>query len=96
MNLVSMTAMNPEAIVQSDTTVFKPPLMFLAVFAVNGTIKIQNELGQDVTFTIPSVANGGGAPFVLPGRIRKVYNTDTTIADAALIGYRQSQKNPNP
>lgn len=86
--LNALTAMNPENITQSDTTVYDPPLKFLAVFAVNGVIEVKNSHGDTVTFTIPDTASGGAAPFILPGRIRQVMSTNTTIANAALIGYR--------
>lgn len=86
--LANLTAMNPENITQSDDTVYNPPLKYLAVFAVDGVIEVKNDKGDTVTFTIPSVANGGAAPFILPGRIRQVMNTNTTIANSALVGYR--------
>ena len=86
--LSNLTRMNAESITQSDITTYNPPLKFLQVFAVNGTIKIQNGEDQDVTYTIDSVANGAASPFIIPGLIKKVYDTDTTIANSALIGYR--------
>lgn len=86
--LEALTAMNPIVIAQSDATIIDPPLKFLAVFDVGGNIVVENAKGDEVTFVIPAAADGGGAPFVLPGRIRKVKATGTTIADAALIGYR--------
>lgn len=88
MTLTALTAMNAENITQSDTTEYDPPLKFLAVFAVDGVIEVKNQQDVTVTYTIPSVANGGGAPFILPGLITKVMATNTTIADSALVGYR--------
>lgn len=90
--LANLSTLNPEAIVQSDTTEYTPPLQYLAVFAVNGTIAVKNELNETVTFTIPDVAAGGGAPFILPGRFRQILDSGTTIADAAMIGYRAERK----
>ena len=85
--LTALAAMDAVAIVQSDTTVYDPPLKFLQVFEVGGVIKIQNTRGDDITYTIPDVASGGRAPFIIPGRIRKVYAADTDILDASMIGY---------
>lgn len=86
-------ALRAIAITQSDTTTYgqadtdhPTKLKFLQVFAVDGTIKINNGI-EDITYTIPDQANGGTCPFLIPGPILKVYSTDTTIADAALIGY---------
>jgi hypothetical protein len=88
MTLEALTALNAQNITQSDTTVYDPPLKFLAVFAVDGTITIRNEKDEAVVFTIPTAAAGAGVPFLIPGRIRRVMNTGTTIANAALIGIR--------
>lgn len=77
---------------QSDTTTYgvsaddSQSIKLLQVFAVDGTIKINNGIA-DITYTIPSAANGGSCPFEIYGPIYKVYATDTSIADAALIGY---------
>lgn len=72
---------------------YDPPLKYLAVFEVDGTIAVlpndvEDDIANAVTFTIPTVANGAGCPFILPGLFRKVYATGTDISDAAMIGYR--------
>lgn len=76
------------AIVQSDTTVISPPLRGIECFTT-GTLKVR-EAGSGTTFalTLPAVADGGYVPYVLEMNIDKVFNTDTSIADAALLGIR--------
>ncbi len=77
------------AIVQSDTTVISPPLRAIEVFTA-GTLKVrQAGDGEDIAVTFPTAANGGSYPYTFEGNFDKVYNTDTAIADAALLGLRQ-------
>lgn len=84
--LENLTALNAVAIAQSDSTVIDPPLKFLVLSEV-GSVVFENERGVEVTFVVPSVANGGALPFILPGRIRKV-KAATTLADGNMMGLR--------
>jgi hypothetical protein len=76
------------AIEKSDTTVINPPLRAIEVFAT-GTLTVR-EAGSGTTFafTIPDVADGGRVPYVLEMNIDQVFDTGTSIADAALLGFR--------
>jgi hypothetical protein len=76
------------AIVQSDTTVISPPLRAIEVFTA-GDLKVREAgSGTDFTLTFPAVAAGGGYPYVFEGNFDKVYDTGTTILDAALLGFK--------
>ena len=89
MTLEALTAMNAVQIVQSDTTVYDPPLKAVVVSAV-GSLVIENGIGQEITFVVPAaVANETvtAVPFILWGRVRKV-KAATTLADANLLGLR--------
>lgn len=87
--LTALYAMDAANITQSDATIYDPPLIFLTVWEVDCVVVVRNAGGDLVTYTVPSVANGGGAPFVIPGRIRQVMSTNTTAADASLVGYAE-------
>lgn len=85
-----MNALNdspcPIAIVQSDTTVFNPPLLGLDIFAP-GDVSIKNERDTTITKTFPAIASEGvGYPFRWWVRVRQVLDTNTTVADASLVG----------
>ncbi len=76
------------AITQSDTTVINPPLRALEIFAV-GSVKVREAgSGDDFTITIPAAADGGYVPYTFEGNFDKVYDTGTSIADAALLGFK--------
>lgn len=77
----------PVAIVQSDTTTFNPPLAGIDVFTT-GDVSILTELGVTITKTFPAVAAGGSYPYRWLVRIVKVFDTNTTVADAALVGLK--------
>lgn len=85
--LEALTALNAVAIVQSDSTVYDPPLKFLVISGV-GTVTFKNEKNVSIAFVAPAVADGGSYPFILPGRIRQVMDTGTSVTDANLTGLR--------
>lgn len=85
--LEALTAMNAVTITQSDSAVINPPLKFLVISGV-GTVVYKNEKDETITFVVPAVADGGRYPFILPGRIRQIMDTNTTIANAQLHGLR--------
>lgn len=84
MNLPVMTAANAEMITQSDTTVIDPPY-FLLVISEVGTVEYKNAKDETITLVVPT---GASLPFTMYGRVRQVMNTNTTVADANLIGVR--------
>lgn len=87
--LEALTAINAIEIVQSDTTIYDPPLKALIITAP-GVVEIENGKGDMVTFTIPAAVENlttTALPFILPGRVRRVMAA-TTVADANLTGLR--------
>lgn len=80
--LEALTALNAEELAQSDTTTYSPLLKAIIITAA-GTLTYRNEKDEEVVFVMPSAG-----PFILPGRIWRVMNTGTDIADANLIGLR--------
>lgn len=69
------------AVVQSDSTIISPSLRGIDLWA-EGTFKLQDVLGNvygPYTATAPF-------PVRITGQINKVFNTDTTIADADMVG----------
>lgn len=77
------------AIVQSDTTVIRPPLRALEIYAA-GTLVVR-EAGSGTQFTLvyPTAANGGFYPCILEMNIDQVQDTNTTIADSNMLGIKQ-------
>jgi hypothetical protein len=69
------------AIVQSDTTVYSPPLMGLRINAA-GTLKVRSG-GADHTLTCVAAE-------YMAGEFDMVYATTTDIADADLKGYQRA------
>lgn len=65
-------------VTQSDTASVPGAPVGITVHA-EGTIKVKCVNGNDVTYPIPS---GASLPFILPYRVKQVYNTGTDIADA--------------
>lgn len=76
------------AIVQSDTTVINPPLRAIEIFTTGDLSVREAGSGTIFTFTFPTVANGGLYPYVFEGNFDKVLDTGTTLADAALLGFK--------
>lgn len=74
-------------IVQSDTTIYSPPLLGLEIFTP-GDVAIVTPDGTAITKTFPAVADGGEYPVRWWLRIRQVMNTGTSVADAALLGLK--------
>lgn len=64
------------AIVQSDSTVYNPPLRGLYVMAA-GNVKVLTANGVTRTWACP-------AGFWIPDYISKVFDTDTAVADVNL------------
>lgn len=85
--LADLTNLRGVAIVQSDTTVYDPPLLALEIFTT-GDVSIVQPDGTTVTKTFPAAADGGAYPYRWWIRIRQVKDTGTTVADAALLGIR--------
>ena len=86
--------LNLIAIEQSDSTVYTPALHGLVISAA-GTIVIRNEIGDLVTVVIPAAVTDEtvtALPFVLPGRVRQVMNTNTTIGNSAIHGLSRGSK----
>lgn len=77
--------MNAVPVVQSDTTRIEPALVGIIISA-DGTLKYENDKGDDITFVAPAAADGGCYPFHLQGRIRRIYDTGTDIGNADLTG----------
>lgn len=75
-------------IVQSDTTTYNPPLRALQIFAA-GNVEVVTPQGQTILKAIPDAAAGGALPFLWEIPISKVMETNTTVADAGLLGYRE-------
>lgn len=74
-------------IVQSDTTVYDPPLLALDIFTA-GDVAIVTPDGTAITKTFPAAADGGGYPYRWWIRIRQVLDTGTTVADDDLLGIK--------
>lgn len=90
MNANQLFPYTPIAIVQSDTTVYDPPLRAITVSA-DGNLVVENATGNEVTLVVPDAASGGMFPFTWwCGEVRKVKES-TTIADANLIGHAAPQ-----
>lgn len=88
--LSNLTAYKIKNIEQSDTVNFDPPLKVLQVFppTAGGVVELETDEGETVTITIPAVAtSGSNAPFCIVGSIKRVNATNTTIADATMIGF---------
>lgn len=85
--LADITNLRGIPIVQSDTTVYDPPLLALDVFTT-GDVAIVTPDGTAITKTFPTAANGGRYPHRWWIRIRQVLDTGTTVADAALLGIK--------
>jgi len=84
--LEALTCLNGVPIVQSNSTIINPPLKAIVLSEV-GSLVYKNEHDVTCTFVVPAVAAGGSLPYILPGRIRQVL-TDTTLADANMLGLR--------
>lgn len=75
-------------IVQSDTTVYDPPLLALEIYTAGDVSVVEAHTGTTITKTFPTAANGGSYPYKWEINIRSVLDTNTTVVDAALLGYR--------
>lgn len=84
--LSDITNLYHSPIVQSDTTIFNPPLKAIVVTAP-GDLVIEGPDGVTVTVVCPAVASGGRYPTYVIGKVRRVLAA-TTIADANLSGLR--------
>lgn len=84
--LSDITNFIPVVIVQSDTTIYNPPLKAVLV-TLDGSLAVEDVAGVTHTFVIPAAASGGQFPCIIPGRFRRVLAA-TTIADANLHGLR--------
>lgn len=84
--LSDITNFVPVVIVQSDTTIYNPPLKGILV-TLEGTLVAEDTSDVTHTFVLPAVAAGGRYPCFIPGRFRRVLAA-TTIADANLHGLR--------
>jgi len=88
--LTALTAYKMTNITQSDTVNFDPPLKMLQVFPppAGGVIELETDEGETVTFTVPAVTtSGSNAPFCIVGSILRVNATNTTLADATMVGF---------
>lgn len=74
-------------VVQSDSTIYEPPLYGLIVWAP-GDLSYKNERGSTITRTFPAVAAGGYYPVAFITKIRQVLDTSTTLTDAQILGLR--------
>jgi hypothetical protein len=82
--LEAISAINSENVVASNDTVYSPPFKALLITKA-GVVVVKNEKNQTVTITIDdSIAS---AVFV-PGRVRQILATDTTVPDANILGVR--------
>lgn len=81
--LDNLTAVNIEAVSKSDTTIINPPFKYLLILGA-GALAIQNHEGANVTVTFPT----GSYPFLLPGRVRRIYDTGTTLTNSQIFGIR--------
>ena len=52
-----------------------------------GDVHVTDDIGNDVTLTFPTVANGGCYPCRYIAQIRTIHD-DSTVADSDLIGLR--------
>jgi hypothetical protein len=77
----------PFAVVQSDTTIFDPPLYGIDVFAP-GVVAIHSPIGTVITKTFPAAADGGWYPCRWVVQIRRILDTGTTVADANLVALK--------
>lgn len=82
--LEAMTAMNSENVTQSDSTVIDPPFKYLLITKA-GTVTIKNEKDQSVLITIDASITSA---VLVPGRVRKVMDTGTSVSDANILGIR--------
>lgn len=69
---------------QSDTTVFDPPLSGVLIFTT-GDLSFKNDQDTTLTFTFPAAANGGSYPYFFEAQITQILNTNTTIANGAML-----------
>lgn len=74
------------AIVQSDDTIYNPPLKAIMV-TLDGTLVVEGADNVTHTIVIPAAATGGSFPCYIIGRFRRVLAA-TSIADANLHGLR--------
>ena len=81
--------LNAEDIVQSDATIYNPPLVCLIISAP-GTVSFKNGRGETKSFVVGATAT---EPFSLWGQITQVLAA-TTQADADLLGLRVSSVTP--
>jgi hypothetical protein len=92
MSLNSTHSPSTRAVIQSDTTVFDPPLSGVYILAP-GDLSYKND--QDTTLTItfadPDPAGAtpgiGSYPFRFDAEIRQILDTNTTIADGDMIAF---------
>lgn len=84
--LSDLTNFVPVVIVQSDTTIYDPPLKGVLV-TLDGTLVVEDTSNVTHSFVIPAAAAGGRFPCFIPGRFRRVLAA-TTQADASLHGLR--------
>lgn len=84
--LSDLTNFVPVVIVQSDTTIYDPPLKGVLV-TLDGTLVVEDTSGVTHSFVLPAAATGGRYPCIIPGRFRRVLAA-TTQADASLHGLR--------
>lgn len=76
------------AIVQSGDFVRTKlkPLQGVIILSA-GDLKFTDIEDNTYTVTFPTAANGGSYPFDFKGRIRKIFDTGTTLTDAQMLGY---------
>jgi len=78
-------ATQPHAVVQSDTTILNPPVREIIISA-EGSLAVESEKGDSVTLVVPA---GASLPFVFRcGRVRRILDTGTDIANANLVAMR--------
>lgn len=76
------------AIVQSDSAVISPPLRAIEIFTTGDVSVRELSTGATITMTFPAAAAGGAYPYVWEINCDMVFATATTVADAALLGFR--------
>lgn len=85
MTFEELTNWTLKPIVQSDTTVYNPPLKAIDILAAGDLAVIDSE-GTAATITFPAVAAGGSYPHRWVCRVRQVLDTGTTLTDAQMVG----------
>jgi len=83
MNVIHDSPM-PFPAVQSDSTVYDPPLYGVDIFTT-GAVSIVTPQGDTITKTFPTAANGGHYPYRWIIEIRSLLDTGTTVTDANLV-----------